>query len=68
MAGFADGVIVGSAIVRRMLDAPDTATGIAEIRALCGELADGTRRLVGGRDAMSSRHSVATGRDQPGDQ
>ncbi|MFB9614779.1 tryptophan synthase subunit alpha [Kutzneria kofuensis] len=48
VAGFADGVIVGSAIVRRMLDAPDTATGIAEIRALCGELADGTRRLVGG--------------------
>lgn len=47
VAGFADGVIVGSAIVRRMLDAPDTDTGIAEIRALCGELADGTRQLVG---------------------
>lgn len=47
IAGFADGVIVGSAIVRRMLDAPDTDTGIAEIRALCGELAAGTHRLVG---------------------
>jgi tryptophan synthase alpha chain len=47
VADFADGVIVGSAIVRRMLDAPDTDTGIAEIRALCRELADGTRRLVG---------------------
>jgi len=46
VAGFADGVIVGSAIVRRMLDAPDTNTGIAEIRALCHELADGTRRLL----------------------
>jgi tryptophan synthase alpha chain len=43
VAGFADGVIVGSAIVRRMLDAPDTDTGIVEIRALCGELADGVR-------------------------
>jgi tryptophan synthase alpha chain len=48
VASFADGVIVGSAIVRRMLDAPDVDTGIAEIRTLCAELADGTtRRLVG---------------------
>jgi tryptophan synthase alpha chain len=47
VAGFADGVIVGSAIVRRMLDAPDVDTGIAEIRALCGELADGVGALVG---------------------
>jgi tryptophan synthase alpha chain len=47
VAGFADGVIVGSAIVRRMLDAPDADTGIAEIRALCHELADGARQLVG---------------------
>jgi tryptophan synthase alpha chain len=46
VASFADGVIVGSAIVRRMLDAPDVHTGIAEIRTLCAELADGTRQLV----------------------
>jgi tryptophan synthase alpha chain len=49
IAGFADGVIVGSAIVRRMLDAPDVDTGIAEIRALCGELADGVRHQLAGR-------------------
>jgi tryptophan synthase alpha chain len=47
VANFADGVIVGSALVRRMLDAPDTATGIAELRALCRDLADGTHQLVG---------------------
>ncbi|WP_052396549.1 tryptophan synthase subunit alpha [Kutzneria sp. 744] len=47
VAGFADGVIVGSAIVRRLLDAPDVDTGIAEIRVLCGELADGVGALVG---------------------
>jgi tryptophan synthase alpha chain len=47
VAGFADGVIVGSAIVRRMLDAPDTATGLADVRALCRELAEGTHDLVG---------------------
>jgi tryptophan synthase alpha chain len=47
VARFADGVIVGSAIVRRMLDAPDTDTGIAEVRALCRELAEGVGALVG---------------------
>jgi tryptophan synthase alpha chain len=36
---FADGVIVGSAIVRRMLDAPDVHTGIGDVQALCRELA-----------------------------
>ncbi|MFI9383775.1 tryptophan synthase subunit alpha [Kutzneria sp. NPDC052558] len=46
VAGFADGVIVGSAIVRRMLDAPDAATGIEGVRELCRELADGTHRLL----------------------
>ncbi|MFI7317380.1 tryptophan synthase subunit alpha [Streptomyces venezuelae] len=43
VAGFADGVIVGSAFVQRMLDAPDEATGLAAVRALAGELADGVR-------------------------
>ncbi|MFD4632197.1 tryptophan synthase subunit alpha [Streptomyces sp. NPDC058284] len=43
VAGFADGVIVGSAFVQRMLDAPDKAAGLAAVRALAGELADGVR-------------------------
>ena len=41
VVGFADGVIVGSAIVRRMLDAPDADAGIDAVQALCRELADG---------------------------
>ena len=43
VASFADGVIVGSAFVRRMLDAPD-ASGVAAVRELATELADGVRR------------------------
>ncbi len=43
VAGFADGVIVGSAFVKRMLDAPDHASGIAAVRELAGELAKGVR-------------------------
>ncbi|CUW27833.1 tryptophan synthase subunit alpha [Streptomyces reticuli] len=43
VAGFADGVIVGSAFVKRMLDAPDHAAGIAAVRELAGELAKGVR-------------------------
>jgi len=43
VAGFADGVIVGSAFVRRLLDAPDEATGIAAVRELAADLAGGVR-------------------------
>ncbi|RFS85260.1 tryptophan synthase subunit alpha [Actinomadura spongiicola] len=43
VAGFADGVIVGSAFVRRLLDAPDPPSGLAGIRALTEELAAGVR-------------------------
>ncbi|MEU2557973.1 tryptophan synthase subunit alpha [Streptomyces longispororuber] len=43
VAGFADGVIVGSAFVRRMLDAPDEAAGLDAVRTLAGELARGVR-------------------------
>ena len=43
VAGFADGVIVGSAFVRRLLDAPGAA-GVAEVRSLAAELAAGVRR------------------------
>jgi tryptophan synthase alpha chain len=43
VAGFADGVIVGSALVRCLLDSPD-ASGVAAVRALTEELAAGVRR------------------------
>jgi tryptophan synthase alpha chain len=44
VASFADGVIVGSALVRCVLDAPDAATGEQRLRALSTELAEGVRR------------------------
>ena len=43
VAAFADGVIVGSALIRCVLDAPDAATGQARLRALSAELAEGVR-------------------------
>ncbi|MEU6994758.1 tryptophan synthase subunit alpha [Streptomyces sp. NPDC046465] len=43
VAGFADGVIVGSAFVQRMLDAPDEAAGLAAVRTLAADLANGVR-------------------------
>ena len=43
VAAFADGVIVGSAFVRRLLDSPDAA-GVAATGALAAELAEGVRR------------------------
>jgi tryptophan synthase alpha chain len=45
VAGFADAVIVGSAFVRRLLDADgDRAAGLASLGELTRELADGVRR------------------------
>ncbi|MFB6707369.1 tryptophan synthase subunit alpha [Streptomyces sp. NPDC056333] len=44
VAAFADGVIVGSAFVKRMLDAPDEESGLASVRSLAGELAEGVRK------------------------
>ncbi|RII18343.1 Tryptophan synthase alpha chain [Streptomyces sp. YIM 130001] len=44
VAGFADGVIVGSAFVKAMLDAEDTAAGLAAVRSLTAELAAGVRK------------------------
>ena len=43
IAAFADGVIVGSAFVRRLLDSPDSA-GVDAVRALAAELAGAVRR------------------------
>jgi tryptophan synthase alpha chain len=44
VAGFADGVIVGSAFVRALLDAEDLAGGVAGCAALAADLAAGVRR------------------------
>jgi len=43
VASFADGVIVGSALVKRLLDSPD-AGGVAAVGELSRELAEGVRR------------------------
>jgi tryptophan synthase alpha chain len=45
VAEFADGVIVGSAFVKKLLAHPDDlAAGLADVRELAGHLADGVRR------------------------
>ncbi|MFI1987987.1 tryptophan synthase subunit alpha [Actinoplanes sp. NPDC020271] len=44
VAAFADGVIVGSALIRCVLEAPDRATGLTGLRSLSSELAEGVRR------------------------
>ena len=44
VAQYADGVIVGSAFVRRVLDAPDQAAAVAAVRELASDLARGVRR------------------------
>jgi len=43
VAAYADGVIVGSAFVRALLDAATPAEGVQRLRALTSELADGVR-------------------------
>lgn len=44
VAAFADGVIVGSAFVRCLLDAPTPQAGVEAVAALAAELAAGVRR------------------------
>jgi tryptophan synthase alpha chain len=44
VASFADGVIVGSAFVRRLTDAPDRDKAVASVRDLTADLAQGVRR------------------------
>jgi tryptophan synthase, alpha subunit len=46
IAGYADGVIVGSVFGRRILDAGDLAAARASVRAFAEELAKGVRRPV----------------------
>jgi tryptophan synthase alpha chain len=47
VAAFADGVIVGSAFVRLLIDAADEASGVKAVANLAAELADGVRRRHG---------------------
>ena len=44
VASYADGVIVGSAFVRTLLDADDKRSGLDALAALTRDLADGVRR------------------------
>ena len=53
IAGYADAVIVGSALVSRLLEAPDEATGRDGVRALAGELAGGVRQPVSARTSSA---------------
>jgi tryptophan synthase alpha chain len=46
VAAFADGVIVGSAFIRRLLDASSHTAGLDELRKLTMELARGVRRAT----------------------
>jgi tryptophan synthase alpha chain len=43
VAGFADGVIVGSAFVSRMLAAVDQVAAVAQVRELAADLSEGVR-------------------------
>ena len=43
MAAFADGVIVGTAFVRALLDAPDSDAAVRAVRDVAEELAAGVR-------------------------
>jgi tryptophan synthase alpha chain len=54
VAGFADGVIVGSAFVQRLLNSPDVTAGAAAVRDLAAELAAGVR-------AKSAGHVTGSG-------
>jgi tryptophan synthase alpha chain len=53
VAGYADAVIVGSALVGEMLSAGDEAAGLAGVRRLTGDLAAGVRQAATGSAARS---------------
>ncbi|MDQ1720666.1 MAG: tryptophan synthase alpha chain, partial [Pseudonocardiales bacterium] len=46
VGSFADGVIVGSALVKCLLDAPSTEAGLESLRTLTADLAAGVRRSI----------------------
>jgi tryptophan synthase alpha chain len=43
VAGYADGVIVGSAFINKLLDAPDEKSGVEAVKKLAEDLAAGVR-------------------------
>jgi tryptophan synthase alpha chain len=43
VAAYADGVIVGSAFINKLLESPDEESGLAQVRQLAKELAQGVR-------------------------
>jgi tryptophan synthase alpha chain len=63
VAGFADGVIVASALIKAMLDAPDAAAGTVRAGELTAELSRATRRFqrplgrTPGRGRRTDAHS-----------
>jgi tryptophan synthase alpha chain len=59
VAKFADGVIVGSAFVQRLLTAPDLTAGLAAVRDLAAELASGVRGDSAPSAASTSAPSAA---------
>jgi tryptophan synthase alpha chain len=60
VAAFADGVIVGSAFVRCLLDAPGQAEAVVAVRQLTEDLAAGTHNysLAGGPPPATPRHTA----------
>lgn len=45
VGSYADGVIVGSALIRCLLDAPDEAAGLSALRTVSADLAEGVRAV-----------------------
>jgi tryptophan synthase alpha chain len=60
VAAFADGVIVGSAFVRCLLDADDASSGVDAVRRLAADLARGVRE-GGGRRVDTGRADALPG-------
>lgn len=61
VAGFADGVIVASALVRAILDAPDAAMGAEAVAELTAELSRATRRHADQAGLGSPGHDALPG-------
>jgi tryptophan synthase alpha chain len=53
VASFADGVIVGTAMVKAILDAPSAVAGVAAVQKLTAELVLAARRPADGREQAS---------------
>jgi hypothetical protein len=64
VAQFADGVIVGSAFVQCLLDAQDTAAGVAAVADLAADLARGVRAVPAG-SADPAGSTVPAGSTDP---